>query len=266
MKKFTKIISILLSMFILLSLTSVSVGSVNNDIANSTVTTTAVTDSTILHLNKGDVVTYCLELTVPSHLTDVSGWYIDIFYDKEILQVDRDFASGYGYACGDKAIDYATGLSDTKATLPGGSSTIVNFNNKDAISICDMGPNGLKLLGKTTKLLCLRFTAINKGSCTISYKVKEMLNFTALDSYVDVNYKLINGVKMAVNANIDRAILKGDINCDNNISKNDLSSFMGIYAKKEQNNAEVLAICDLDENGENGFADLMMLTRIIAEN
>ena len=159
MKKFTKIISILLSIFILLSLTSVSVGSVNNDIANSTVTTTAVTDSTILHLNKGDIVTYCLELTVPSHLTDVSGWYIDIFYDKEILQVDRDFASGYGYACGDKAIDYATGLSDTKATLPGGSSTIVNFNNKDAISICDMGPNGLKLLGKT-----ILFKAIERDS------------------------------------------------------------------------------------------------------
>ncbi len=265
MKKLTKLISILLAVLILCSVTAISAGSVNSNTSVITATNTAVTGSNTLYFNKGDVVTYCLELTVPANLTDISGWYLDIIYDRNILEVDKTFANGCGYACGDKAVDYATGLSSTKATLPGGTSTIANFNNNGAISICDMGPNGLKLLGKTTKLLCLRFKAIEKGSCTLSYRVKEILNFTALDSYVDNNYKLKNGITITANIDVDRAAILGDINGDYTMSKSDLTSFMSIYAKKSTASADEIAVCDLDESGDIGLADLMMLTKIIAD-
>lgn len=265
MKKITKIISVLIAILMLCSVTTINVGSTYNDNVITNTTNTAVTHSETLYLNKGDVVTYCFELTVPSNLSDVSGWYIDIIHDKKIMEIDKTFANGNGYACGNKAIDYATGLTDVKATLPGGTYTIANFDNNGAISICDMGPSGLKLSGKTTKILCLRFTAKERGSCTLSYRIKDMLDFSALNSYVDNNYKPIKGVTMYTITNIDRNTIIGDINGDNNISKSDLTSFMSIYAKKSTATAEDIQICDLDYNGEIGLADLMMLTKIIAD-
>lgn len=265
MRKFSKIISVFFAVLMLCSVTAINVGSTYNDNVIANVTDTAVTNSETLYLNKGDVVTYYLELTVSENLSDVSGWHIDIIYDKEIMEVDKTFANGNGYACGNKAIDYATGLTDVKAPLPGGTYTLANFDNNGAISICDMGPSGLKLSGKTTKILSLRFIAKERGSCTLSYRIKEMLDFSALNSYVDNNYKPIKGVTMNIVTNIHRNTIIGDINGDRNISKSDLTSFMSIYAKKSIATAENIQICDLDYNGEISLADLMMLTKIIAD-
>lgn len=170
-----KAIAIALTMVMMLSLMMVAGTSKASALSVNGVTMPQTSKASI-KVNKGDLVTYWVELTVPdAKATPIIAWLLDVKYNSSIFAVDADFANGKKLACGDAAVDYATGASKTEAPLPGGNQVIANFNNAGTVTIMDAIPMGsLGLEGKTTKLFCLRFKAIASGTGTIYTQMNDV--------------------------------------------------------------------------------------------
>lgn len=171
-----KAIAIALTMVMMLSLMMVAGTSKASAAVVMDGITMPQTSKASIKVNKGDLVTYWVELTVPdADATPIIAWLLDVKYNSSIFAVDTEFANGKKLACGNAAVDYATGASKTEASLPGGNQVIANFNTAGTVTIMDsitMGSLGFE--GKTTKLFCLKFKAIASGTGTIYTQMRDV--------------------------------------------------------------------------------------------
>ena len=167
----------------------------------------ATTDSAQMTVHKGDTVNYWVEVAIPSDSLDVAGWTVDMYYDNTVLAPNADFAGGYGFASGTKAVEYALGLSDVEVDFPGGNITQGTFKTTEGrVSITDANPSGLKFKGKTTKVVCIQLEAIASGATTLSYRMRDLVDTNLEVAYVEKpGYQAINGAEFA---------LKYDVVCD----------------------------------------------------
>ena len=163
----------------------------------------ANTTEATIDVKKGDKVNYWVEVTIPDGGKDVAGWTIDMFYDKDMFTVNTDFADGYSFASGNNAVNYALGLTDKVASLPGGSLAQGNFAVPGRASVIDASVNGLKYKGTTTKVVCIQLVAKASGKTTLSYKFRELVNTDYSQTYFDsANNKPINGAQFALKYDI----------------------------------------------------------------
>lgn len=228
MKKFKKLTATLLTAMLTLSMCATSVSAAETDatesfdVVNASKKTAVVsnaapdaplTESTQVEVHEGDKVNLWVELALPENYVDVAGWTIDMYYDDTVLASNSEFADGNGFAIGTNTIDYALGLTDVVADLPGGSGIAqAAFKDGGEISIADLNFSGLGFAGKTNKVVCVQLDAIADGTTTLSYRMRELVDtdFNE-DSYLDSNtLQPIGGAEYS---------LKYDVVCDHEVVK-----------------------------------------------
>ncbi len=162
-----------------------------------------ISEATI-SVNKGDVVNYWVEVTVPDGGKDIAGWLIDMNYDKDMFTINYDFAGGKAFAIGDNAIDYALGLTDEAVAFPGSPIAQYDFETLGRASVIDVNADGLNFKGKTTKLVCIQLVATASGESTLSFGMRDFADTDAEYSYFDTTtHQPINGAKFAIKYSID---------------------------------------------------------------
>lgn len=164
----------------------------NVSLRNTASVVVPFTDSRTVTVTKGQTVDYIIAVTLPNKGYDISGWTVDVNYDSDILGVSTTFANGKKFAVGDVAINYATGATTTSASLPGGNMATANFSTDGKVTIMDVKSDGLGLKGKTTKLVCVRFTAKKAGTAILSYSVTKFVNTKMNTVYINGKYQPIN--------------------------------------------------------------------------
>lgn len=164
----------------------------NVSIRNTASVVIPFTDSRTVTVTKGQTVDYIIAVTLPNKGYDISGWTVDVNYDSDILGVSSTFANGKKFAVGDAAINYATGATTTSASLPGGNMATANFSTAGKVTVMDVKSDGLGLKGKTTKLVCVRFTAKKAGTAILSYSVTKFVNTKMTNVYINSKYQPIN--------------------------------------------------------------------------
>ena len=164
----------------------------NVSIRNTASVVIPFTDSRTVTVTKGQTVDYIIAVTLPNKGYDISGWTVDVNYDSSILGVSSTFANGKKFAVGDAAINYATGATTTSASLPGGNMATANFSTDGKVTVMDVKSDGLGLKGKTTKLVCVRFTAKKAGTAVLSYSVTKFVNTKMNTVYINGKYQPIN--------------------------------------------------------------------------
>lgn len=164
----------------------------------------ALTDSVEVTVHKGDTVNYWVEVTIPQDSIDVAGWTVDMYYDNAMFDLNTDFADGYGFASGTKAIDYALGLSNEEVSFPGGSITQGTLRPElGRASVSDANPRGLKFRGNTTKVVCLQLQAIANGTTDISYRMRDLADTNLELSFIEKpSYQPAGGAEFALKHSI----------------------------------------------------------------
>ena len=159
----------------------------------------ALTDSVEVTVHEGDTVSYWVEVTIPQDSIDVAGWTIDMYYDNAMFDLNTEFADGYGFASGTKAIDYALGLSNEEAYFPGGSITQGTLRPElGRVSVSDANPNGLRFKGKTTKVVCVQLQAIANGTTDLSYRMRDLADTNLELSFIEKpGYQPAGGAEFA---------------------------------------------------------------------
>ncbi len=156
-------------------------------------------------VREGNVVNVWVEVSIPEDGVDVAGWDLNMYYDSDMFTVNDKFADGYGFAAGNEAIDYALGLSEKEASLPGGSLVQASFN-EGRVKLADIDARGLKLNGKNTKLVCIQLTAIANGRTTLAYEMSDIVDVNLQDTYIDKadNNKPAGGAEYKINCSVIR--------------------------------------------------------------
>lgn len=164
----------------------------------------ALTESVEVTVHKGDVVSYWIEVAIPQDSIDVAGWTIDMYYDNAIFALNEDFARGYGFASGTKAVDYVLGLSDEEPSFPGGSITQGTLRPElGRVSVSDANPNGLKFKGKTTKVVCVQLQAVENATTNLSYRMRDLADTNLELSFIEKpSYQPAGGAEFALKHSI----------------------------------------------------------------
>lgn len=156
-------------------------------------------------VKEGNLVNFWVEVAIPEDTPDVAGWDLEMYYDSEMFTMNTDFADGYGFAVGNEAVDYALGLSDKSASLPGGS-LIQSSVKEGKVKFADIDARGLGFNGKNTKLVCIQLKAIASGRTTISYEMLDLIDVNLQDTYINKadNNKPAGGAEYTLNCSIVR--------------------------------------------------------------
>ena len=122
-----------------------------------------------------------------------------MYYDNAMFDLNTDFADGYGFASGTKAVDYALGLSNEEAYFPGGSITQGTLRPEfGRVSVSDANPNGLRFKGKTTKVVCVQLQAIANGETSLSYRMRDLADTNLELSFIEKpGYQPAGGAEFA---------------------------------------------------------------------
>ncbi len=157
-----------------------------------------------LTVNAGDLVNVWVEVTIPEADNVVEAWATDVYYDTDVFKVNTAFADGNMFALGDEAIDYALGLTDTVADLPGGGEMAQgNFETDGIVSFADLCIGGFEYEGNTTKQLCIQLIAKSSGVGDIGYAVKDLVNEDLATVYVDqTTYQATDGASFELQSEI----------------------------------------------------------------
>lgn len=159
-----KVIAILMSLLIVVSLAAVSVSALD-------------AAETAVKFNKGDEVIYTLKLTVPKK---VVGCDFSVYYDSSMLKVKE-------------VADY-TGNYDSEE-----HQAVINPNLKDEVRGNWSVLSGVGFDNRT--LVSVKFEAVNSGTSNISYYVRFMYP-SSLEQFTDYTFKCdvkVNGSKVIDN-------------------------------------------------------------------
>lgn len=227
----------------------------------------ATTASTTVTVKEGDTVNYWVKVYVPSSVTDMCGWTVDMYYDTTMFKVNSDFADGNGFASGTAAINYALGKSSTAVALPGGNMTQGTFETAGVASFSDMHPTGLGMSGKTTKLICIQLVALKDGTGTLAYRMRDLID-SNLKPYVDEAYQATGSVSFAHEVEVIQAeqptYVMGDLNKDGKVTYADVVIWTHIYKTGNTPDEYQLAVGDLNGSGKFELVDRTKLIKLIS--
>ena len=227
--------------------------------------TTATTEVTV---KKGDKIDYWVELILPSTGIDISGWIVDMFYDKDKLEINKEFAENNGYASGTAQVDYALGDSNVRPSVfPGdifksstnylGRATYWNIKNVDDLS------QGLNYnTGTVQKLICLQFIAKEDCTTTLSYRMRELCDINSSDrTYVDDYKQPKNGASFEACVRVEP---KGDLDGNGKVTLMDYSLICAWFADVDNITAEQLKAADINGDGRFTMIDISMLKNMVS--
>ncbi len=230
--------------------------------------TTATTEVTV---KKGDKIDYWVELILPSTGIDISGWTVDMFYDKDKLEINKEFAENNGYASGTAQVDYALGDSNVRPSVfPGdifksstnylGRATYLNIKNVDDLS------QGLNYnTGTVQKLICLQFIAKEDCTTTLSYRMRELCDASNsnTETYVDDYKQPKNGASFEACVRVEPKVLLGDLDGNGSLTYADYTLICAWYADVDKITVEQLKAADINGDGRFTMRDISALKNMI---
>ena len=229
--------------------------------------TTAATEVTV---KKGDKIDYWVELILPSTGVDISGWTVDMFYDKDKLEINKEFAENNGYASGTAQVDYALGDSNVRPSVfPGdiftssttkypGRATYLNIKNIDDLS------QGLNYnTGTVQKLICLQFKAKEDCTTTLSYRMRELCDASNsnTETYVDDYKQPKNGASFEACVRVEPI---GDLDGNGRLTLADYTLICAWYADADNITVEQLKAADINGDGKFTMRDISALKKMIS--
>ena len=229
--------------------------------------TTAATEVTV---KKGDKIDYWVELILPSTGVDISGWTVDMFYDKDKLEINKEFAENNGYASGTAQVDYALGDSDVRPSVfPGdiflsstekypGRATYCNTKNIDDLS------QGLNYnTGTVQKLICLQFKAKEDCTTTLSYRMRELCDASNsnTETYVDDYKQPKNGASFEACVRLEPI---GDLDGNGRLTLADYTLICAWYADADNITVEQLKAADINGDGKFTMRDISALKKMLS--
>lgn len=231
--------------------------------------TTATTEVTV---KKGDKIDYWVELILPSTGIDISGWTVDMFYDKDKLEINKEFAENNGYASGTAQVDYALGDSNVRPSVfPGdiflsstedhpGEAVYCNVKNIDDLS------QGLNYnTGTVQKLICLQFIAKEDCTTTLSYRMRELCDINSnSETYVDDNKQPINGASFEACVRVEPKVLIGDLDGDGSVTLADYTLICTWYTDINRITVEQFKLADINGDGRFTIGDISMLKNMVS--
>ena len=231
--------------------------------------TTAATEVTV---KKGDKIDYWVELILPSTGVDISGWTVDMFYDKDKLKINKEFAENNGYASGTAQVDYALGDSNVRPSVfPGdiflsstedhpGEAVYCNVKNIDDLS------QGLNYnTGTVQKLICLQFEAKEDCTTTLSYRMRELCDINSnSETYVDDNKQPINGASFEACVRVEPKVLIGDLDGDGSVTLADYTLICTWYTDINRITVEQFKLADINGDGRFTIGDISMLKNMVS--
>ena len=231
--------------------------------------TTAATEVTV---KKGDKIDYWVELILPSTGIDISGWTVDMFYDKDKLEINKEFAENNGYASGTAQVDYALGDSNVRPSVfPGdiflsstedhpGEAVYCNVKNIDDLS------QGLNYnTGTVQKLICLQFIAKEDCTTTLSYRMRELCDINSnSETYVDDDKQPINGASFEACVRVEPKVLIGDLDGDGSVTLADYTLICTWYTDINRITVEQFKLADINGDGRFTIGDISMLKNMVS--
>ena len=231
--------------------------------------TTATTEVTV---KKGDKIDYWVELILPSTGIDISGWTVDMFYDKDKLEINKEFAENNGYASGTAQVDYALGDSNVRPSVfPGdiflsstedhpGEAVYCNVKNIDDLS------QGLNYnTGTVQKLICLQFIAKEDCTTTLSYRMRELCDINSnSETYVDDDKQPINGASFEACVRVEPKVLIGDLDGDGSVTLADYTLICTWYTDINRITVEQFKLADINGDGRFTIGDISMLKNMVS--
>ena len=230
--------------------------------------TTATTEVTV---KKGDKIDYWVELILPSTGIDISGWTVDMFYDKDKLEINKEFAENNGYASGTAQVDYALGDSNVRPSVfPGdmflsstedhpGEAVYCNVKNIDDLS------QGLNYnTGTVQKLICLQFEAKEDCTTTLSYRMRELCDINSnSETYVDDDKQPINGASFEACVRVEPKVLIGDLDGDGSVTLADYTLICTWYTDINRITVEQFKLADINGDGRFTIGDISELKKMV---
>ena len=195
-----------------------------------------------------------------------------MFYDKDKLKINKEFAENNGYASGTAQVDYALGDSNVRPSVFPGDiflSSTEDYPGEavycNAKNIGDLSQGLNYNTGTVQKLICLQFIANEDCTTTLSYRMRELCDINSdSETYVDDYKQPKNGASFKACVRVEPKAVIGDLDGDGMVTSLDYALICSWYLGMGHITAEQLKAADINGDGKFTMSDISALKKMLS--